>query len=87
MCVYSMILDHYKDKWSPWTQSAPAMPAPLPLAPRKLPSQAEIDEFRILLDRAREYDRRTGQPDCELEEKRQTIRDLADKLGVKIDFV
>ena len=45
------------------------------------------EEFRKLLERAREYDRRHNQPDCELESKRQEILRLAESLGVKIDFV
>jgi hypothetical protein len=58
-----------------------------PLNPSPMPTQAEIDEFRRLLERAREYDKQHGEPDCELEEKRQRIKELADKLGVKVEFV
>lgn len=47
----------------------------------------EIAEFRKLLERAREYDRKHNQPDCELEEKRMKIRELATTLGVEIDFL
>ena len=47
----------------------------------------EIEEFRKLLERAREYDRRNGEPDCELDEKRQAILAIAKQLGVEISFL
>jgi len=51
--------------------------------------QSEIDEFHILLDRAREYDKRMNQPDCELEEKKQKLLKVAEELGIadKINFL
>lgn len=90
MCVVSMVMDHYHDEWwrryrqtttpvSPW-------PPPPPLPP-SIPTPQEIDEFRRLLERAREYDRKNNEPDCELEEKRQKLKDLAKQLGVDISFV
>lgn len=87
MCSVSMIMDHQYDEWQRRLQQwqPPAWPyqpyQPPPIRPE------EVEEFRRLLDRAREYDRKNNEPDCELEEKRQKLRDLADTLGVKIDFV
>lgn len=49
-------------------------------------SPAEIEEFRKLLERAREYDKKHNEPDCEIEEKKQKLRELAEQLGVKIEF-
>lgn len=86
MCVTSMIYDHYRDKWGhppyiyPPTWIVPA-PQPSP------PTPEEINEFHKLLNRARQWDKDHGQPDCELEEKRQKLKGLADQLGVAIDFV
>ncbi len=92
MCVVSMVMDHYHDKWwrlfpppQPWV--APAMPPAAPLQPAPAISPAEVDEFRRLLERAREYDRLHNQPDCELDEKREKLRKLARDLGVEIAFV
>jgi len=73
MCAVSMIMDARLDEWQ------------RPFRP--VPSQQEIDEFRRLLERAREYDRKNNQPDCELEEKRRKLKDLAKELGVEIEFV
>ena len=48
---------------------------------------AEIDEFRRLLDRAREYDQKHHEPDCELEPKKQALKNLARELDVEISFL
>ncbi len=88
MCVVSMIYDHFHDKWQPRPTPPWFIPPTVPTQP-SVPAITpdEIEEFRRLLERAREYDRRTGQPDCELEEKRQKLKKLADELGVAIDFI
>lgn len=92
MCVMSMVMDHYWDKWRPptWPYVPPLDTEawkliPVPPAP-KITSE-EVEEFRRLLERAREYDRQNNQPDCELAEKKERIKKLADQLGVKIDFL
>ena len=92
MCTVSMIYDHYHDKW----KQPPYVPpyVPTPFVPNVIPNPyvspitpAEIEEFRKLLDRAREYDKTHNQPDCELEEKRKKVKELAESLGVSIDFL
>jgi len=94
MCVVSMIMDHYYDEW--WRRyrnptlppvTIPVFPyTPQPL-PQPMPTQQELDEFRRLLDRARKYDKDNGEPDCELEQKRQKLKGMAKELGVDISFV
>lgn len=82
MCTVSMIMDHYRDTWQPrtdWGQlGSPVWP---------LISAEEIAEFKKLLERAREYDKRHNEPDCELDSKKQTLLDLAKQLGVEINFL
>ena len=92
MCVVSMVMDHYWDKWryikpTPWEYppSTPPVPDWPPPPPPITPE--EIEEFRKLLERAREYDKRNNEPDCELQEKKDRLLKLADELGIKIDFV
>lgn len=46
----------------------------------------EVEEFRRLLDRAREYDRKHSQPECEMAEKKRKLLKLAEDLGVRINF-
>ena len=77
MCTYSMIADHYGQKWGQYLQ----------FTPPQIPNQAELDEFRQLLERAREYDRRNHEPGCELDEKKDRIRQLAKELGVEVAFL
>ncbi len=81
MCTMSMIYDHYHDKWKDYVRPVlPYIPYVPPISPE------EVADFRKLLERARQYDREHNQPDCELEEKKQKLRKLAEELGVDIDF-
>jgi hypothetical protein len=90
-----MVSDHFYDKWKDrgWDTTGgsigpltyPPLPSGKPLQP--LITQEEIAEFRKLLERAREYDRKHNEPDCELAEKKKRLQDLANQLGVKIDFL
>jgi hypothetical protein len=58
MCVLSMVMEH---KWDEWNRRYPPPYTALYSLP---PTLEEINEFRRLLDRAREYDRRNGEPDA-----------------------
>lgn len=78
MCVMSMVMDHY---WDKWRRPEPFDQGLLPPVPQITP--AEIDEFRKLLDRARKYDQKHRQPDCETEDKKRKLLDLARELGVE----
>ena len=78
MCVVSMVMDHYRERWEPmrWiTYPEPAI------------TQEEVEEFRRLLDRAREYDKKHNQPDCELDEKRAALKKIAEEMGIDISFI
>ncbi len=85
MCVVSMIMDHYKDKWEPSQPFVLGGVFP-PLSPT-LPTPQEMEEFRKLLERAREYDKKNNEPDCELQEKKDALLAIAKKLGIDISFV
>lgn len=47
---------------------------------------AWLHSFEELLRRAKKYDEEHNQPDCELDEKRQALKRIADELGVEIRF-
>lgn len=86
MCVSSMVMNHYHNKWHrppyyPPEPRVPGVPFVSPITP------AEIAEFRSLLRKAREYDAKHHEPDCELDEKQQKILELANALGVDVSFV
>ncbi len=96
MCVVSMIGDHYTKKWRRKYPSVdPGLGFPWPLAPP--PPQITRDEFEALkrdfaemkelLMRAKEYDARTNQPECETEEKVAILRRVAELVGVSLDDV
>lgn len=102
MCVYSMIADHYRDKFDRWPEkpwdSAPVKPAIWPSYPYVPPittpqiTKEEFDELRRevkemleLLRKAKEYDRRNDEPDCEVDEKVDHLRKVAKSVGVDFD--
>ncbi len=88
MCVFSMIADHYDDKWRKKLDRIKTLPVvfPLPVPPTPQIPQTDLDEFYKLLERAREYDKKNNQPDCELTEKKEKLKELARQLGVEITF-
>ena len=47
----------------------------------------EPDTLNLMLKKAKEYDERTNQPNCELEEKIEFLRKMADMVGVNMEEV
>jgi hypothetical protein len=86
MCVASMTMSHYQNKWRQPPYSFYPRPMgqhPRPPYPQQSPiTPAEIAEFRELLHRAREYDIKNNEPECDLEEKRADLLALAREFGV-----
>ncbi len=93
MCVVSMVMDHQHHWWEQRPIPQPTYPPVQPNYPIVFPlpapqiTQQELDEFRSLLERARQYDKEHNEPECELDEKKQKLRDLAKQLGVEINFL
>lgn len=86
----SMVMDHYSNDWSkripntinlPYIQPGQLMPEAPPL------TAYEIEQFRKLLESAKQYDIKNNEPDCEMESKKEALKAIAEKLGVKIDFL
>ena len=100
--IYDHYTDEWGRRLRPY-EPMPASPWVLPMQPTPEETQrdladifrpkppaitaAEIEEFRKLLDRAREYDKRNNEPECELDSKRQALKTLAAELGVEITFL
>ena len=85
MCMVSGVMDYGFERWRRPPEFLPVeSPGVL------FPTQAEINEFRKLLEAAREFDRKTNQPDCELAAKKERLRDLlqdiAEECGFDIDI-
>lgn len=102
MCVYSMIADHYLDKWGPkYPQPlvplipGPDYPPPFPLAPfpitplKPVPeplTAEEVNELRRLLKKAKLYDEETGQKDCEVLDKKKRLKGIIESQGLNGDL-
>ena|SRR6478752_10347229 len=93
MCVVSMVQDYYSDRWGHrpgpyeadldsdyWRKLQDQLSQKFP--PTPVISPAEISEFRELMERAREYDKKNNQPHCESEDKRQKIMSALRRLNV-----
>lgn len=93
MCVVSMVMDHYQDRWFPKPQPGPFIDGNAILIAdlqKKLNEQnsliekltREFEEMKSLLERAQKYDADNNEPDCEVDEKVQLMLKLAELLGV-----
>lgn len=91
------LVQPWPEPYQPWTTNPPQPQPQKALTPEDVArilapkppviSAEEIAEFRRLLDRAREYDKRNNEPDCELAEKRDALKVIAAALGVDISFI
>lgn len=89
MCTVSMVVDNFRDKWFPDHQR-PITPWPQfikPTGPTKEEFEAlkkEVLEMKELLREAKDYDTRTGQKDCEKDDKVAIIKKVAELVGVDL---
>ncbi len=92
MCVVSMIGDHYNDIW----KISPPIPdwkypfcAPIPEVSRAEfeTLKKTVEEMKELLIKAKEYDARTNQPNCEMEEKVELLKNVAKAVGVDLSEI
>jgi len=95
MCTVSMIGDQWQRDFAPRFPQKPPYD-PIDLTDYKLPeiSRAEFEELKEemrelkkLLLAAKEYDEKTGQPDCEADDKVALIKAVAEAVGVDFDSV
>ena len=87
MCVVSMIGDHYRDKWT-----QPQYPASWSYPPQVTQQQfeelkKEVLEMKELLKRALKYDEDNNQPNCEIEQKMDFLRQVAKSVDIDLDDV
>lgn len=85
-----MVADHYKDMW----QEKSWFPGQLGGGTVPAISRAEFDELKRqvsemaeLLKRAKAYDEKNNEPECELEEKVAILRKVAKLVGVDISAI
>lgn len=48
--------------------------------------QQRVRDFEELMRKAKEFDTQHGEPDCELDEKQQALKKVAEEMGVEINF-
>lgn len=83
MCVYSMVMDKY-DPWIPTIERTPVEPLQWPITVQSWPTtdidklKALIEEFKRLVQNAKEIDTKTGQPDCADPEKAKLVDRVAE---------
>ena len=98
MCSVSMIGDHYRDQWQPkpWFQPNinPGLPGGglygggVPISRAEFDDlKRQVEEMKLLLARAKEYDERNGEPECEVDEKMDLLRKVAKLVGIELDDV
>lgn len=96
MCTVSNLGDQFgrefPDRWPtvptyPGTGTVTIYPAPEVSKEDFDRLRKEIEELKILLLAAKRYDEATGQPDCEMDEKVDLIRRVAEYVGVDVDEV
>lgn len=93
MCVVSMVGDHFGQEWPkryPWIP--PSVPTPTFIPPA--PSREEFDRLKLevellrgLLEKAKEYDKKNNEPDCEIDDKMKFLRQVAKSVGIDLDEV
>lgn len=94
MCTVSMIGDHYRDMWEPepwfpWqTPHGSQQGTPPEISRAEFEElKRQVAEMKELLKRAKEYDARNNEPDCEIDEKMDLLRKVAKLVGVSLDDV
>ncbi len=96
MCSYSMVGDHYMEtlpkrypgsfEFFPNTLS-PTVTTP-PVSREEFEAlKRDIEDMKALLKRAKAYDEREGEPDCEMDEKVAFLRKAAQLVGLDLDDV
>lgn len=87
MCVVSMVMDHYGAKWDQqWPQGWPQI-TPAVSREEFEELKRDIQELKALMKRAKAYDEANGEPDCEMREKVELVRRIAELVGVDLDDV
>lgn len=87
MCTVSMVADRWKTShpsydYTNWNT--------LPLGVTKEEFEKlkkEVEELKLLLLAAKRFDKETGQPDCEKEDKIRLITEIAKAVGVDLEEV
>jgi len=88
MCTYSMVADHFIKQWPiPQQETAPQINVwPQFPAPYTGPTKEQFQELIDLLKMAKKIDAATNQPNCEIAEKKDILRQVAKHLGIEVQI-
>lgn len=93
MCTVSFIGDSWQKttpQTYPWIYPYVQPDTKVTIAPSEvsrdefLKLKREVEELKKLLTAAKEFDAATGQPDCEMDEKVELIKRVAELVGVDL---
>ncbi len=92
MCVVSMVGDHYNDKWEPYRKYIQTGIFPTYTPPQVSKEEfdslkKEVENMKELLKRAKIYDEKNNEPDCEIEDKMEFLRKVAKLVDIDLDDV
>jgi hypothetical protein len=82
-----MIGDHFNDKWKQPHYQQILTKIPDVSRAEFDALKKEVEEMKALLKRAKEYDEKNNEPNCEIEEKMAMLRKFADAVGIDLDDV
>lgn len=84
MCTVSMIGDHFNEKWKgPYDDGAFNNVTRLEFELLR----RDVLEMKELLKKALEYDKKNNEPDCQIEEKMEFLKKMAELFNVDLKDV
>lgn len=90
MCVVSMVGDHYQDWWKDLKPHIQKGYQYFPQEVSKAEFEAlkkEVEQMKELLRRAKIYDEKNNEPNCEIEDKMKFLKEVARLVGIDLDEV
>lgn len=103
MCVVSFIGDHFHEKWkhyehyiNPYTNPPnlnPPQSQPIIINQSEITKiefealKKEVMEMKELLRKAKIYDEKNNEPNCEIEDKMKFLREVAKLVGIDLDDI
>jgi len=84
-----MIGDHFTNKWTqpPYYQTISNISSNSVSQEEFRALKKEVEEMKQLLIKAKIYDEKNNEPDCELEEKITKLREIAKLVGIDLDEI
>lgn len=88
MCTVSMIGDVYARQWPQYQPTPQIITLPPEVTRAEFDAlKREVETMKALLQAAKQYDVEHGEPDCEMDEKLEVLRRVADLVGIDLDDV